>query len=84
LDGIAQARVPHLPTISQYDTTQWLPDQIVREEFEFVLPDDVPSGQYPVLIGWYNSGNLYAEETNSTSRVGQEVMIGLIEVPVRR
>jgi uncharacterized membrane protein len=83
LDGIMQARVAHLPTMSLHDTTEWLPNQIVHEELEFVLPDDVPSGRYPLLTGWYDSGNLYAEETNSTSRVGQEVTIGVIEVPAR-
>ena len=79
-EGIAHARIPHLPTLGLLPTNEWPTNQIVREEFEFTLPDDTPSGSYPLWVSWYDTGSLYAAETDGRSRVGAEFMIGVLLV----
>lgn len=80
-DGLEQARIVHLPAMALLPTTEWPTDQIVRETFEFTLPDDAPPGEYPLYVGWYDTGSLYAAETDARSRVGDEVQIGVLIVP---
>jgi hypothetical protein len=79
-EGIANARIAHLPTLALLPTTEWSTDQIVRETFEFALPEETPPGEYPLYLGWYDSSNLYAAETDGRSRVGEEIQIGVLIV----
>jgi hypothetical protein len=78
--GLDHARIAHLPTLALLPTTEWSTDQIVRETFEFALPEETPPGEYPLYLGWYDSSNLFAAETDGRSRVGEEVQIGVLIV----
>ncbi len=80
LDGISHARMPHLPTFALHPTPNWKMDTVVRESFEIILPADVPPGQYSVWVGWYDSSNLFAAQTDARSRVGDEFKIGVLRV----
>ncbi|MCI0645224.1 MAG: DUF2079 domain-containing protein [Chloroflexi bacterium] len=80
-EGLAHARIVHLPTLALLPTTEWPEGQIVEETFEFTLPEDTPAGSYPLLVGWYDSSSLFAAETDERSRVGNEIQIGRLEVP---
>ena len=80
-DGLAQTRIAHLPTLGLLPTTEWPVGQIVRETFEFTLPEDTLPGQYPLYVGWYETGSLFAAETDQRSRVGDETLLGWITVP---
>ncbi len=80
LGGVDDARIVHLPTLALYPTTAWQPGQGVRERFEVLLPDEVAPGRYPLLVGWYDSGSPFAAFTDARSRVGDEVVVGMITV----
>ncbi len=80
LAGVEYARIPHLPTYALYPTSNWKPGTIVRETFEVTLPADLPPGQYSTWVGWYDSGNLFAAQTDSRSRVGDEFLVGSLGV----
>ena len=80
LAGVAHARIPHLPTAVLHPTGNWQPKTVVRETFEIALPADLPPGDYPLWVGWYNSGSFFAAQTDARSRVGDEFLAGTVEV----
>jgi uncharacterized membrane protein len=79
-EGIDQARIPHLPTMALLPTAEWKPGQIVEERFEFSLPSEAPPGTYRLWVGWYDSRSPHAADTDERSRLGDEVLVGLLEV----
>ncbi len=81
LAGVPQSRYVHLPTVALHPTVRWEPGQLVRETFEIELPPDLASGSYQLQVGWYDSSEPYAFETDERSRLGQEVLVGVLEVP---
>jgi uncharacterized membrane protein len=55
IGGRDDARIVHLPTFATLPIGAWRPGQIVRERFEFVVPDDLPPGSYPWTVAWYDA-----------------------------
>ncbi len=80
LAGAAHTRIPHLPTTVLHPTGNWQPKTVVRETFEIALPADLPPGDYPLWVGWYNSDSFFAAQTDARSRVGDEFLVGTVEV----
>jgi uncharacterized membrane protein len=80
LEEVEGARIVHLPTLALHPTVNWVPDEVVREEFTFVLPDDVIPGRYTLWVGWYDGRDPYAAFTDARSRLGDEVQIAEIVV----
>ena len=52
---VAQHDAP--PCGSQYPTSQWQAGEIVLEPISILIPAGTPPGDYPLLLGLYNSGN---------------------------
>lgn len=80
LEGVPDARIVHLPTYALLPTTEWRPDQVVRESFELELPADTPPGRYLWKVGWYDLGHSEAYATDERSRVGAEHSVITLEV----
>jgi uncharacterized membrane protein len=80
LVGVADARLPHLPTLALHPTPRWTPGQVVRETFELRLPPDLAAGSYELRVGWYDSGHFAAAATDARSRVGEEFVLGNVNV----
>ncbi|MCA9968842.1 MAG: hypothetical protein KC425_01440, partial [Anaerolineales bacterium] len=54
LDGVCCVwQQDAMPRQNAYPTTRWLPDEVVVDEYEIVLPEDLPPGKYPVEVGLY-------------------------------
>jgi len=51
--GSEPFRVVHLPTYLLLPSSQWQPGQILREEYEFVMPEDLAKGTYVWQVGLY-------------------------------
>jgi uncharacterized membrane protein len=81
LQGVDNARIVHLPTKVMLPPNTWNEGEIIREQFEVEFRDDIPSGTYPLWVGWYNSSNPNAFYTDEQSRVGEEVYVGSITFP---
>jgi uncharacterized membrane protein len=81
LKGISHSRIPHLPTATLLPTSEWPIGQVIREEFEFEVSSDVPSGEYELLLGWYDTTSPEAWRTDEESRLGEEVRLMTITVP---
>ncbi|PDW01514.1 DUF2079 domain-containing protein [Candidatus Viridilinea mediisalina] len=48
------ARFVHLPSVALQPITTWQVGQVVREQFELVIPDDIPAGSYAWQVAWYD------------------------------
>lgn len=81
LNGVAGSRIVHLPTLARYPTIRWLMGEHVREAFEVILPASTSPGQYALSVGWYNGVHPFASETDSRSRIGDEVIVAYLTVP---
>jgi hypothetical protein len=81
IGGADHMRIVHLPTLALLPTPDWAPDCVVREEFDVLLAEGLEPGEYPLWVGWYDLKSPYASETDSRSRIGDEVQIGVLKVP---
>jgi hypothetical protein len=68
--NVAQADGP--PLDGWYPTSQWPEGDIIVDERRFVLPADVPSGTYDLVVGFY--------DLNSGQQLGSEHFLESIEV----
>ncbi len=81
LEGVADTRFVHLPSLAIFPVSAWVPGQVVKEEFVIEVPDHIRPGVYPLWVGWYDRAALMAEPAGAAGRLGEEVLIGVIEVP---
>jgi uncharacterized membrane protein len=81
LDGVLDERFVHLPTSTLMPTSTWRPGHRVCETFDVTVTQDVPAGDYPLMVGWYDASDRYAFATDERSRVGEEVRVGVISLP---
>ena len=75
LEGVPHTRIIHLPTAIMAPTTSWKPNQIITETFEISLPDHISLEEYPLTVGWYDTGNLYAAQTDERSQLGDNYQL---------
>lgn len=80
LARVEHARIVHLPTAILNPPENWQPGTIVRETFEVTLPAELPPGEYPLWVGWYDGSDFFAAQTDVRSRVGDEFLVGTVEV----
>lgn len=83
IDGLADARIVHLPTYALLPTHQWQPGQVVRETFDVEIPAELTPGRYTWHVGWYDVSHSEAFATDERSRLpsSTEVEIMTITVP---
>jgi uncharacterized membrane protein len=78
--GLEHARVVHLPTYALLPTPDWAADSVIRESFEFAVPEEAPPGVYPLVVGWYDAGSPSATDTDERSRLGRTIQIGTLHL----
>jgi uncharacterized membrane protein len=81
LEGVDNARIVHLPTKILLPTNAWGEGEIIREVFDVEFRGNIPSGEYPLWVGWYDSNKPYAFYTDERSLIGKEVNQGSIVLP---
>ncbi|MGC9334890.1 MAG: hypothetical protein ACP5JJ_12125, partial [Anaerolineae bacterium] len=81
LEGVADGRIVHLPTLVMYPTTRWEQGQVITETFQVPLPPDMVGGAYRLLTGWYDTSSVFASRTDERSRLGEEAVIGIVMIP---
>ena len=80
LVGVADARLVHLPTMALYPTVAWRMGEVVRERVSVVFPADAVEGDHQLVVGWYDTDNTWAAQTDSRSRIGAEVQLGSVRL----
>lgn len=80
IEGMPFSRIAHLPTIGLQPTTAWQQGTTVRETFEFEVPEDAAPGRYPLYVSWYRTDSINSSQTDERTRLGSEVMVGVLEV----
>jgi hypothetical protein len=78
--GLEHARVVHLPTYALLPTRDWPADSVIRESFEFAVPEEAPPGVYPLVVGWYDAANPFAADTDERSQLGPTIQIGTLRL----
>lgn len=81
LDGLAHARIVHLPSYAVQPTSGWMAGEVREERFDLVFPDEIALGAYTWRVAWYDTRSAYAAQTDERSRVGDAVAV--TEVVVR-
>ncbi len=82
LEGLADARIVHLPGYALLPAWEWRPGQLIVETFDVELPPETTPGRYTWRMGWYNVGlpGSYATDTRSRLPDSTEVVVDLIAV----
>ncbi len=80
LEGVPHNRMAHLPSYALQPTTSWRAGDVWEEQWEVQVPAGV-AGSHAWRVGWYDTRNLYAAETDVRSRIGDEVVITVLELP---
>ncbi len=75
LDGVAGARMVHLPTFAMLPATSWRPGEVIQEQFEVELPDDLPPGSFTWRVALYDPAHPEAYATDERSQLGPSVVI---------
>ena len=71
-DGKTTAQADGPPLAGWYPTSKWTPGEIVVDARIFPLPDDLPSGNYMLVTGFY--------DIETGERLGTEFIVGHVEV----
>ncbi len=69
-ENVAQGDGP--PAAGWYPTSLWEVGEVVVDEHEVTVTADVPSGEYELVVGWY--------DPVTGERLGSEVSLGTVEV----
>jgi hypothetical protein len=77
--AVENSRFIHLPTYVLQPTVNWQAGMVIREEFESRWSADIPSGDYPLFVSWYDSSSHFAALTDARSRLGEEYLLGIIK-----
>lgn len=85
-NGPYRLRVVHLPTYILYSPRKWKAGDIIKEEFEFYLPEDLPLGSYNWKIGLYVVPKFFFIKTEPKNLVPQtaEIKLGTIKINKER
>jgi hypothetical protein len=78
--GLAHVRLVHLPTLFLLPASSWDAALIMREQFVFALPNDIPTGSYQLVTGWYDTTHLFAHATDERSLVGIRLPVARINI----
>ena len=82
LEGLADARIVHLPGYALLPAWEWRPGQLIVETFDVELPPETAPGPYIWRMGWYNIGlpASYATDARSLLPGSTEVMVDSIAI----
>ena len=54
---------------------------IIEETVVFSVPEDLPPGEYPLMLGWYELDLMTVLEAYESKRMGPEQIIPILEIP---
>jgi 4-amino-4-deoxy-L-arabinose transferase-like glycosyltransferase len=83
-DGRPAAQGDDFPLAGQRPTTSWQPGEIIRDSYTVKLPADMPPGDYPLRIGFYDpaSGVRLAPvlDAEDAPQPGDQVQLELVHI----
>jgi len=82
LDGVANARIVHVPSYALHPAWEWQQGELIEETFDVELPPEVAPGNYTWRIGWYNVElpTSYATDARSLLVGSQEVALETVTI----
>jgi hypothetical protein len=82
-DGPVWAGHDGQPDGARYPTSTWRPGQIILDVHPVMVPQDTPTGDYQLEIGWYllaTMGRLPARDGSGARLPGDAVVLGSVTV----
>ncbi|MHB1318917.1 MAG: hypothetical protein ACYCYF_09900 [Anaerolineae bacterium] len=86
LDAAGQvvAQADSEPNRGLYPTSAWGPGELVRDAQELVLPDNLPEGEYSILVGMYHWPEMERLAVTGGGDAGQDAIgVGILDVKKR-
>jgi uncharacterized membrane protein len=82
LDGVANARIVHVPSYALRPAWEWPQGELVEETFDVDLPPEVAPGSYTWRVGWYNVElpTSYATDARSLLAGSQEAALETVMI----
>jgi hypothetical protein len=81
-DGRLVAQDDHELGRGIYRTFVWQADEVVRERYEWVMPKDLPNGDYTLRVGVYQFPSLKRLSVRSTNTSAQDDLVWLDTIHV--
>ncbi len=81
-DGRPAAQGDDYPLHGQRPTTTWQPGEIISDAYTIPLPPDLPSGRYPLKIGFYDpvtGVRLLARDAAGLALPDEQLLLGEVE-----
>ena len=79
-DGRPIAQQDIVPCQGMCTASTWLPGEIIVDEVHVILPEEMPVGEYPVAVGWYDEVTL--ERLEARDAAGNLLPEGLLVLPI--
>lgn len=76
--GQLQASKDNQPVDGFYPTTEWTPDEIIRDSYDILLPPDIHPGSHHIIVGMYDAET--GERLRSADNAAGEIDLGSIVV----
>ncbi len=79
--GVENTRVVHIPTFILLPFSKWERGMIIEETVVFSVPEDLPPGEYALMLGWYELDRTTVLDAYESNRMGPEQIIATLEIP---
>lgn len=79
--GVENTRVVHIPTFVLLPFSKWERGMIIEETVVFSVPEDLPPGEYALMLGWYELDRTTVLDAYESNRMGPEQIIATLEIP---
>jgi hypothetical protein len=80
-DGNLFAQEDTVPCMGACPASSWLRHEVLVEEVRLALPSDLPSGNYSLALGWYNTSTL--ERLSARDASGRPLADDQLMLPLR-
>ena len=82
-DGRPVAQEDSPPCTGACPAPSWLPDEVLVDQARLTIPADLPSGTYPLVIGWYDAETFRRLPVTGMAASGQTPATDVAQLPVK-
>ncbi len=83
-DGRPAAQGDDFPAHGERPTTTWQTGEVFGDTYSIPLPPGLPSGRYPLKVGFYDpvtGSRLPARDASGAAQPDEQVVLGEVEIP---
>ncbi|HAJ05015.1 MAG TPA: hypothetical protein DCL76_00465 [Chloroflexi bacterium] len=80
-NDVLWSQVDSQPLGGTWPTSKWINGETVYDKVALTVKNDVPSGLYRVVIGWYNLYTMERLSVKDVNSVKDQVELGVVRIP---